>query len=439
MVDRRTNMTATPIHAPEPSRAGRGGRRARESARRGPLDALVLDADLRQALVAVRSLGRGGLAVGAAAATPRAPAFRSRWCDRTSRLPDPATGGERLCEAILALLDREPAAVVIPLHDGTIEALRTGRVALERRAAVALASEPALAVAVDKDRTLAAARRLGVVVPRGVVVKDPRDAAAAVAAVGLPAVVKPVRSWLGDDRSAARLIPVAAVDAGGVARAVEIVTAAGAPALVQEWLPGRREAVSFLYARERFWARFAQVAYCMAPSLGGSSVLRESITPPPDAEAAAERLVRDIELEGYSEVEFRRDREGRPALMEINPRLSASVEVAVRAGVDFPLLLHRWAAGEALPQSAGYRAGVRMCWLGGELSRLAESVRRPGAPDVAPFGRELARVGRDTLRPSGYDYLDRRDLSPAVGAIAGKLAEYGRRAVHTARGGSGGA
>jgi predicted ATP-grasp superfamily ATP-dependent carboligase len=394
---------------------------------------LVLDADLRQAVVAVRSLGRAGLSVGAVASVPRAPAFNSRWCRRSWLVPDP-TDGERLRWALLALLEREPAAVIIPLHDGTIEALRAGRAEVASRTAVALAPEPGLGVAVDKERTLEAARGLGLTVPRGALIADPQETAAALGETGLPAVVKPVRSWVASDDGAARLASTGAKDAAAVARAVEAVTAAGGRALVQEWLPGRREAVSLLYAHDRVWARFAQVAHRMAPALGGSSVLRVSIQPPPDADAAAERLVRQVGLEGYSEVEFRRDREGRPALMEVNPRLSASVEVAVRAGVDFPLLLQRWAAGEALRPVAGYRLGVRMRWLGGDLSRLAEAARGQRGPDTPPLGRELAVAVRDTLRPSGYDYVDPGDLRPALVAAGTKLAAYGTRAARRIRG-----
>src|SRR5213596_1719701 len=80
-------------------------------------------------------------------------------------------------------------------------------------------------------------------------------------------------------------------------------------------------------------ARFAQWAKRTSPPLGGNSVLRQSIAIPADIGGDAESLVREINLEGYSEVEFRRDAAGVPYLMEINPRLSASVEVAVRAEI----------------------------------------------------------------------------------------------------------
>src|SRR5437870_2876138 len=107
-----------------------------------------------------------------------------------------------------------------------------------------------------------------------------------------------------------------------VACAVAELTRLGGVTLFQEFLAGRREAVSFLYAGGTMYARFAQWAKRMSPPWGGESILRQSIPVPPDIGDQAERLVREIDLEGYSEVEFRRDHAGVPYLMEINPRLS---------------------------------------------------------------------------------------------------------------------
>ena len=52
-----------------------GGSRTRGA----PVDALVVDAAQRQALVALRELGRQGLRVGAVDSDPRAPGLASRW------------------------------------------------------------------------------------------------------------------------------------------------------------------------------------------------------------------------------------------------------------------------------------------------------------------------------------------------------------------------
>src|SRR5216117_2553825 len=162
------------------------------------------------------------------------------------------------------------------------------------------------------------------------------------------------------------------------------VTRFGEAALFQQLLTGRREAVSFLYAGGEMYARFAQWARRTRPPLGGESVLRQSIAIPADIGRHAESLVREINLEGYSEVEFRRDSAGVPYLMEINPRLSASVEVPVRAGVDFPYLLYQWASGAAIERVSGYRIGSWMRHLGGDIDTTIAALRQRGRPGVTP-------------------------------------------------------
>ena len=378
-------------------------------------DALVLNAALRQSLVAVRSLGRRGLQVAAAGTHPSTPAFSSRWCRQGFAFPP-----EEMLGAYLATLEewleRTGARVLIASNDATIALLRRHRARLEPRVCLALADERALTIAVNKERTFGVARRLGLHVPREMVVREVGDVPAALKEIGLPAVIKPCESWLWNGREGARLGAELVVDPAEARHAVAAVTRFGEAALFQQLLTGRREAVSFLYADGEVYARFAQWAKRTSPPLGGNSVLRQSITVPPDIGCHAESLVREIDLEGYSEVEFRRDAAGVPYLMEINPRLSASVEVAVRAGVDFPYLLYQWASGAAIERAAGYRIGSWMRHLGGDIDTTIAALRQRGRPGVTPPVRLLLDFALSFLRPMAYDYLNWKDPLPAVKA-----------------------
>src|SRR5881396_1957861 len=372
-------------------------------------DALVLNAPLRQSLVTVRSLGRRGLRVAAAGPHPNTPAFASRWCGQAFVFPR-----EEALGAYLATLEewlaRTGARVVVASNDATIALLRQYRARLESHACLALAHEPALAIAINKERTLAVATGLGLRVPREVVVRAVGDVAGALQDVGLPAVIKPSESWLWNGRDGARLGPQLVVTAAEARLAVEAVTRFGEAALVQQLLTGRREAVSFLYANGEVYARFAQWAQRTNPPLGGDSVLRQSIAVPADTGDQAERLVREIDLDGYSEVEFRRDRNGVPYLMEINPRLSASVEMAVRSGVDFPFLLYQWASGGPVDTVDRYRVCNWMRYLAGDLWTTIAALRQRGRPGVAPPARALLDFGLSFFTPMGYDCADLMDL-----------------------------
>src|SRR6266550_78325 len=381
-------------------------------------DALVLDASLRQSLVTVRSLGRRGLGVAAAETHDHAPAFASRWCQRGFVFP--AKEGTDAYQGILEhWLERTGARALIASNDATIALLRRHRARLEPRVCVALAPEPALTIAISKERTLAVARRLGLRVPREVIVRDGADVTAALNDIGLPAVIKPNESWLWGGREGARLSGQLAVTPAEARHAVAAVTRFGEAALLQPLLTGRREAVSFLYAHGEVYARFAQWAKRTSPPLGGNSVLRQSIAVPADIGGHAESLVREINLEGYSEVEFRRGADGIPYLMEINPRLSASVEVAVRAGVDFPYLLYQWASGRRLERHNGYRVGGWMRHLGGDIETTVDSLQQRGRPGIPRPVNTLVDFGITFLRPMSYDYVDWKDPLPAVRATTG--------------------
>jgi predicted ATP-grasp superfamily ATP-dependent carboligase len=381
----------------------------------GIYDALILDARLRQALVSSRSLGQRGLKVAALETCDGVPAFFSRWCHQGYVCP----AGEGTAGYLAYLKDwlqQIGAHVLIPASDGTIALLQQHRAALERQTRIALAVDNALAIAVNKERTLAMAQELGLHVPRGMTVSSVSDVYAAVHEIGLPAVIKPLESWVSceQQRVASQLV----VSLDEALRAVEALTCSGGAVLFQQFLTGRREAISFLFANGEIYARFAQWAKRTEPPLGGQSVLRQSIAVPSDSGEQAERLIRAIGLDGYSEVEFRRDSSGRPFLMEINPRLSASVEIAVRSGVDFPLLLYQWACGGPIQKIERYRVGGWMRYLRGDLMTTLETFQQRGRPGVSSPGRAAMDFCLSFMQPMDYDYVDWHDPLPALHATA---------------------
>ena len=385
-----------------------------------PCDVLVLDAGLRQSLVTIRSLGSRGLRVSALEIAHKVPAFSSRWCQQQIICPE-EEGTEQYLEYVEQVLAATNARVLITSSDGTVALIRQHRERLEQRVRVALAGEPALGIAVNKDLTLEIAQKLGMAIPRGVSISSVNEVDAALREIGLPAVIKPVESWVenteGQER--ARILAQLATTADEARRAVEELTALGGSVLFQHFLTGRREGVHLLYANGQIYGRFAQWAKRTDPPLGGSSVLRQSITIPEDIGEPSERLVREINLEGYSEIEFRRDSAGTPYLMEINPRLSASIELAVRSGVDFPHLIYQWAAREPINEVKSYHVGGWMRYLGGDFATTAAAIEQRGRPGVTPPLRSVLDFCASFFVPMGYDYFDWRDPKPAWTASLG--------------------
>ena len=372
-------------------------------------DALVLGAEHRASLVTARSLGSRGLRI-AVLGPARAPVFSSRWCQQAFVYPS-SESTEAYLHNLEQLLDHTGVRVLIPLSDGAVELVRRHRERLEQRVRIALAKEPALGIAINKEQTLEVARQLGLGVPRALSLRSVSEVGTALHEIGLPAVVKPIESWVWDRGQ--RLTCKLVATPEEARRAVEDLTSMGETVLFQQFLSGKREAINLFYAHGNIYARFAQWARRTEPPLGGASVLRQSIAPPQDISDQAERLVREIDLEGYSEVEFRRDSVGVPYLMEMNPRLSASIELAVRSGVDFPYLLYQWANEGQVDTVNSYQTGRWQRYLMADITTTVKALQQHGRPGVTPPARTIFDFCASFFMPMSYDYVDRKDLLPA--------------------------
>lgn len=395
--------------------------------RQGIYDVLVLDGRLRQSLATVRSLGSRGLRVAAMGTTDGLPAFSSRWCQQAFICPADE-GVEAYLLYLEQLFDRISARVLITSSDATIALIHRYRERLERRVGIALARAPALGIAINKERTLEVAKRLGLSVPRAVSVKAASEIEAALREIGLPAVVKPVESWVWGEQKGMRLASKLVKTPDEARQTVEELTSLGEAILFQQFITGRRESVSFLYAHRHIFARYAQWHMRV---VGGQSSLRQSIAVPQDIGDQAERLVREIDLEGCSEVEFRRDNAGNPYLMEINPRLWTSTELAVRSGVDFPYLLYQWASGEKIDEVKSYPVGGRLRYLTGDVMYMVTALmptRQRGRPEVTTRAKAMLDFFVSFLVPTGYDYVDWRDPLPVLRATVGFVRDVLRRA-----------
>jgi predicted ATP-grasp superfamily ATP-dependent carboligase len=397
-------------------------------------DALLLDAGMKQTLAAARSLGRAGLRVILAerrdpSEAPRPPAFSSRWSSSETLLPNYDDAPDDFAAGVLELVTSSRPALVVPSSDQSIACLRPWRSQIERHTKLAMGSEAALNIAVDKQATLALAKELGIAVPKMAIVESTDDIGPVMAEIGYPAVVKPRWSWV-RDFGGERLISSAVLNEAEAFRAIGQLHKTGVPAIVQELLSGSREGLSLFRVGGEVVGEFAHVSVRTTPMLGGACAVRESISMPADLRAKAVSLLDAIGLEGYSQIEFRRDANGRPVLMEINPRLSGSVELASRSGVDFPSMIWQWASGSPVSGGTKYRSGVRLRWLTGDGRWLLETLRSSGRPDAVPAVRAIASFALDFTKRSGYDYFDITDPMPALAEGLRVLSKAGRRLGH---------
>lgn len=383
-------------------------------------DILILDGTYKQSLTAARSLGRAGLRVALGESLSqynpdRGPAsWRSRYCARAVALPDYNTDQVSYVDAVVAFVSDHQVKVVLPTGDASIVMLAPHRKRFADLGCVlAVASDAAFEIANDKVRTLEIADSLGIAYPKSLPVKGAQDLPAVEAEFGYPFVLKPTISWTGESKD--RVSPIEVVNEAEARAAAARYLATGCEVLAQQWLPGRREGVTLLLVDGEVLGMCGAVAHRTVPPLGGVSVMRESIVVPADILDASVSLAKAIGLEGPCEVEWRRDADGRPLLMEVNARLAGTLENANRSGVDFPLLVWQWATGQRVQPVLAYRTGVRTRYLNGEIQWLKANLSQPGRPDTLPAPRAIWTFLCEFVRTRHYDYLDRGDVWPALG------------------------
>ncbi|MEZ4330529.1 MAG: ATP-grasp domain-containing protein [Myxococcota bacterium] len=352
----------------------------------------MTDAETRAALAAVRSLGRAGHAIHTVSGLPRALASASRFVEAEHLLPDAAREPEAWAEGLEALARRLHVDRVLPVTEVSLGALYAA--GLEARLPCLCPTAQAYAAATDKHAIREVARRVGLRTPRSRLYEDPTTLERLPADFAYPVILKARRSRFRTPTGWGAGSVVRVDDDAGLARAVRLPDFAPG-LLLQAFLPGHGAGIFVLAQGGRCLAAFAHRRVREKPPSGGVSVVAESVAPDPALLAASVELVGALGLDGVAMVEFRASPGEVPALMEINPRLWGSLQLAIDAGVDFPRLLWRMHAG--LPvEPATPRLGVRTRWLLGDLDHLLIALRR--AEMRRATGRSRGRVVLDFLR-----------------------------------------
>ncbi len=214
---------------------------------------------------------------------------------------------------------------------------------------------------VDKGRFQALAQRLDLPVPAARVLDPSRDAVpdpsrdAVPLDLQFPVALKPIV------RRGDQWMPI-----GGAAKALRLDTPlalvsawprlarAGIPVLLQQLIPGPETCIESYHVyvagrKIRTWP----------PAYGDSTALE--ISDAPEVTTLGRDLVRRLGLRGVAKFDFKRARDGRLYLLEVNPRFTLWHHLGARAGVNIPALVFADLAGLPRPATGQARVGARWC------------------------------------------------------------------------------
>lgn len=378
---------------------------------------LVVDGSRGSALAAVRSLGRAGWRVIAPAGTPAAA---SRHAAETTTVPDAVRCPREFVDAIDRLAGAGGIDLVAPSTDAALYLLHK-RCDPGTAIPVLGGSRSSFRATASKSTLLATAAAAGFPTPAWGAPASAQEARRLSAEIGFPCVVKPRHSYVLRERFRHRRHRIVHTHAELDDAVAALAEADGTPPLVQAFVSGRSLSVSAVIDHGETVALAVRETRSFDPPKGGTSVWKRTLSVSEPGVDAALRLLEAIGFQGLAEVEYQVDAAGRPRLMEINPRLHGWTSLAVAAGADLPLAAGRAAVGEPCGRPMVARPGVESRWLGGEVSRIRQLLRR--RPELPPGRTRLGELRQawPPWRPGmRYDGLDLADPRPAFARLLGR-------------------
>lgn len=381
---------------------------------------LITDGNERAALAVTRALGGEQVEVIVGAESQRSLAGSSRYCRQSIAYPSPYQEPERFITTLMEAVRTHRVDVVIPLSDIAMHVLGPEKAQFERYTHFPAPSPQAFQEISDKYRLMQQALREGVAIPDTTFVPDGRVEGIVEGMVDFPVVVKPGCSLVRSGNQWTKTSVCYAESRDELLRLYRDRPYLQQPSLIQRRVIGEGQGLFVLMQEGTPLGMFAHRRVRERPPSGGVSVLRESIALPKSMVEATLKLLQRVKWHGVAMVEFKVDAATqRPLLMEINGRFWGSLQLAVDAGVNFPLHLLNMAMGrgETIPEN-GYRVGVKSRWLLGDLDQLVMRIRNgdralnlpPGAPSRLQALMSFCRFfERDTF----YEVERLDDLGPS--------------------------
>ncbi len=116
--------------------------------------------------------------------------------------------------------------------------------------------------------------------------------------------------------------------------------------MAMEYLPGMEGSVDLIADNGKILYMAYRESTVNLHSIPQAGELKEN----KEAYAIAEKVISVLKFTGSADLDFKNDKDGKPVLMEINPRIAATMKIFKAGGLNLPYLRIKQLLGEELPE-----------------------------------------------------------------------------------------
>jgi predicted ATP-grasp superfamily ATP-dependent carboligase len=365
--------------------------------------AVIASSETRNAVSAIRSLGRKQVQTIAVSSVAHAPGFYSKYTSRRILVPSYKKELTNHKDCMLKLAKRSDVLTILPMAEADVYVLCKWRNLFESYVRPLWATSETFELVRDRIKLLSIAENVGVPIPRTRLLSNWND-------WGAPCVIKSRYSTL--EKGNGLFYPNPQIIDTKTKPNYEKVTESMAhEPIVQEFVEGEEYGFFALYNEGRLKAKMQHRRLLSDTYMGGPSVMRISIYNK-ELDELGLKLLDALKWHGPAMVEFKFDiKEKKFKLMEINPRFWGSVNLAICAGVDFPYLYYTMARDGDCESVLKYKTGVLSHYSLGVLLHMISIVQGQYPQYVRkPSLLKQAKLLVTTLPHSTPDISDWRNL-----------------------------
>ncbi|HZW39465.1 MAG TPA: ATP-grasp domain-containing protein [Ignavibacteriaceae bacterium] len=296
----------------------------------------------------IRSLGRMNVPIIAVYYEKKDMGYVSKYVKEKYFTPHAEYQEDAFIKALIDINKSGTKYVLFPADDASLNAVSKNKKLLENNYIVGCSDWDVTQKYIEKQYTYTIAEKLGINVPRTLQLNDVDDFTKL--NLNFPVLVKPSKSHEYYNAFGKKMEVVN--NYSELESAYKKAKDNGHEVMIQEIILGPQEnGINYnsLIINKKIVLDFTAKKIRYTPTPYGVPCSAVSIEPIPELKGIAEKILNEMNFEGYSCIEFKKDeRDGKYKLLEINGRFNRSIIHTVGAGLNFPWIYYNYLLNKKL-------------------------------------------------------------------------------------------